>query len=110
MKISIKIRPDALGIITATLLPIYNTKPKNIIEKATLSIAIDIVNKLESKCVSVKSKMNLFDSNKKVTLTLKYHEAHLLELLLLQEIRGVTDVYIKQQIQKTIDELNQKLT
>ncbi len=65
MKISIKLRPDALGIITATLLPIYNTKPKDRKEKATLSIAIDIVKKLESKCVSVKSKINFLIVKKK---------------------------------------------
>ena len=53
--------------------------------------------------------MNLFDAKKKVKLSLKPHEADVLEIILIQQIKECNVVYIKQQIQKVIDTLNQKL-
>lgn len=42
-------------------------------------------------------------------ISLKFHEADMLELLLLQQIKTVEDSYIRQQIQNVINTLNQKL-
>jgi hypothetical protein len=53
--------------------------------------------------------MNLFDAKKKITINLKFHEADMLELLLIQQMQGVQDTYIRLEIQKAINILNQKL-
>jgi hypothetical protein len=109
MKIEIALTPEAAIIIAATIQSVYNTKAHTRRHKSTLSIALDVAAKLDGKAVHLKAKMNLFDSKKKIKVSLKFHEADMLELLLLDQIKGVQDVYIKCQIQKTIDVLNQKL-
>ncbi|GGA84511.1 hypothetical protein GCM10008015_26630 [Flavobacterium palustre] len=109
MKIDLKLTHEAITIIASTLQPIYKSKAHTRREKSTLSIAYDVAGKLDSKFGSVKLKTDLFNTKKKVKVSLKYHEADMLELLLLGEIKGVSDNYIRQQIQKVINELNQKL-
>lgn len=109
MKIDLKLTNESLAIITATLAAVYKTKAQNRRHKSTLSIAIDTVSKLDSKCANVKVKMDLFNAKTKTKITLKYHEADMLELLLIQEIAKVDDNYIRLKIQNVIDDLNQKL-
>ncbi|OWP76860.1 hypothetical protein [Flavobacterium oreochromis] len=109
MKVDLRLSPETFGIITDVLQPLYNTKAVTRRDKTTLSIALDVVTKLDSKCNSIKAKMNLFDAKKKIKITFKHHEADMLELLLFQQIKKVTDSYIEQKIQETINELNQKL-
>lgn len=109
LKIDLKLAPETALIIAATIEAVYNTKAYTRRNKSTLSIALDVAAKLDGKAVSIKAKRNLFDAKKKIKITLKYHEADMLELLLIQQIEGVEDVYIRGQIQKTINELNQKL-
>jgi hypothetical protein len=109
MKIDLRLSPQTLMIIVATLQPIYNNKPQTRRDKSTVSIALDLVSKLESKTGAIKKQSNLFDEKKTMKVTLKHHEADMLELLLIQQIKDVDDNYIRLQIQKTIDVLNQKL-
>lgn len=109
MNIDLKLSPETIIILNEALQPIYNTKSSNRREKCALSIALDVVVKIESKAKSLKSKMNLFDAKKKVKISLKPHEADVLEIILIQQIKDCNVVYIKHQIQKIIDMLNQKL-
>ncbi|MDX6187968.1 hypothetical protein SGQ83_01285 [Flavobacterium sp. Fl-318] len=109
MKITLSLSNEGIMIITSALQPVYKSTPLTRREKSTLSIALDVLNKLESKLGSVKMKANLFDFKKKVKFTLKHHEADMLELLLLDQIKYANEIYIKQQLQKTINDLNQKL-
>ncbi|GIZ10005.1 hypothetical protein [Flavobacterium sp. UMI-01] len=109
MKIDLKLTPENALIIAATIEAVYNTKAHTRRNKATLSIAIDVASKLDGKAVHIKAKRNLFDAKKKIKVTLKYHEADMLELLLIQQLEGVQDPYIRLEIQKTINDLNQKL-
>lgn len=109
MKIDLKLSPENALIIAATIEAVYNTKAYTRRHKSTLSIAIDVAAKLDGKAVHIKAKRNLFDVKKKITVSLKYHEADMLELLLIQQLEGISDPYIRQEIQKTIDALNQKL-
>lgn len=110
MKVDLRLLPETLLIITATLQGIYRTKAHTRRTNSTLSIALDVISKLDSKCASVKSKISLHDAKSKVKITFKFREADMLELLLIQEIKSVTDSYFRQQIQRTINELNQKLS
>lgn len=109
MKIELKLNNETLTIITATLAAVYNTKAHTRRHKSVLSIAIDTVSKLDAKFSSVKVKTDLFNSNVKTKLTLKFHEADMLEILLRQEIVAIEDKYICLKIQSVIDDLNQKL-
>lgn len=109
MKIALKLNPDTAIIIAATIEAVYNSKALTRKEKSTLSIALDVASKLDAKAINVKAKRNLFDAKKKISITLKFHEADMLEMLLIQQMKGVEQPYIRQEIQKAINQLNQKL-
>lgn len=109
MKIALKLNPETALIVAATIEAVYNTKALTRREKSVLSIALDVAAKLDVKAIGIKAKRNLFDAKKKITITLKFHEADMLELLLIQQMQGVQDLYIRLEIQKAINILNQKL-
>lgn len=109
MKIDLRLTPENAIIIAATIEAVYNTNAFTRRNKSVLSIALDVAAKLDGKAVLAKGKRNYFDARKKIKVYLKFHEADVLELLLIQQIKDIQDPYIRQQIQKTIDDLNQKL-
>jgi hypothetical protein len=109
MKIDLKLTHEEITIITATLQPLYNTKAHTRRHKATLSIAMDLIALLDKKFTALKLKTDLFNSNKTIKISLKFHEADMLELILIQKIGDADDHYIRQKIQKVINILNQKL-
>lgn len=110
MKIDLKLSATTITIITATIQPIYNSKAHTRRTKSILSIGLDVIAMLEKKYGNFKKNpMELFDKEKPVKISLKFHEADMLELLLIDQIKYADDVYIRQQIQKVIDMLNQKL-
>ncbi|WP_264520365.1 hypothetical protein [Flavobacterium sp. N1994] len=109
MNIDLKISFENITIITSTLQPLYNTKAITRRQKSTLSISHDVLSKLEKKFTNIKLKTDLFNSRKKITISFKHHEADMLELLLIQEIKSVEETYIRQKIQSVIDQLNQQL-
>lgn len=109
MNIDLRLDPGNAIIIAATLEAVYNTKAFTRRNKATLSIALDVASKLDAKAVLAKGKRNQFNPKNKIKVSLKFHEADMLELLLIQQVKDVQEPYIRQQIQKTIDVLNQKL-
>jgi hypothetical protein len=109
MKINLSLSPEIALILAATIDAVYNSKAFTRREKSTLSIAYDVASKLDAKAVHLKAKMNLFDAKKKIKISLKFHEADMLELLLIQQIKEVAEPYIRMQIQKTINDLNQQL-
>lgn len=109
MKIVLKLNPETALIVAATIEAVYNSNALTRREKSTLSIALDVAAKIDGKAISIKAKRNLFDAKKKISISLKFHEADMLELLLLQQIESVQETYIRQEIQKAINILNQKL-
>ena len=109
MKVILKLNPETAIIIAATIEAVYNSKALTRKEKSTLSIALDVASKLDAKAINVKAKRNLFDAKKKISITLKFHEADMLEMLLIQQMKGIEEIYIRQEIQKAINQLNQKL-
>lgn len=109
MKIDLKLNPETALIVAATIEAVYNSIALTRREKSTLSIALDVAAKLDGKAIGIKAKRNLFDAKKKISISLKFHEADMLELLLLQQIESVQETYIRQEIQKAINILNQKL-
>lgn len=109
MKINLSLTPENAIIIAATIQAVYNSKGFTRREKSTLSIALDVASKLDGKAVHLKATANLFDAKKRIKVSLKFHEADMLELLLIQQMKDVHEPYIRMEIQKTINDLNQKL-
>ena len=109
MRVELKISPENAIIIASTLQAVYHSKAFTRRDKSTMSICLDVAAKLDAKAVSLKAKMNLFNSRKKITVSLKFHEADMLELILIQQLKGIETPYIRQEIQSTINQLNQKL-
>ena len=109
MKVILKLNPETAIIIAATIEAVYNSKALTRKEKSTLSIALDVASKLDAKAINVKAKRNLIDAKKKISISLKFHEADMLEMLLIQQMKGIEEIYIRQEIQKAINQLNQKL-
>ncbi|MCH4828910.1 MULTISPECIES: hypothetical protein [Flavobacterium] len=109
MKIPIIVTLETLAIVTITLQPVYNTRAHTRREKSALSIAFDVSKKIESKTFSLKGQ----PFGKKVTISLKHHEADMLELLLIDQIKNskdeFIDEFIKTKIQGVINQINQKL-
>ena len=109
-KIELNLPPEKLIIISIALQSVYNTKAHTRRHKATLSIALEVAAKLDSKVAGMKTKMqSLFDSKKKIKISLKFYEADMLELLLIDQIQYADNDFIRQQIQSVINVLNQKL-
>lgn len=109
MNIQLKLSNEALTTITAMLYAVYNTKAITRRHKSTLSIALEVVSKLDSKFSSLKIKRDLFSIKTKTTINLKFHEADMLELLLLQEIKLTNNKDVIRITQAVINDLNQKL-
>jgi len=109
MKIELTLSPATITIITATLQAIYNTKAHTRRHKSTLSIALEVAKRFDAKIATFKSQSTLFEQRKKTKISLKFYEADMLELLLIDQIKSVDETLIRQQIQKVIDMLNQKL-
>lgn len=109
MKIDLKMNPETALIVATTIEAVYNSKALTRREKSALSIALDVATKLDGKAIGIKAKQNLFDAKKKISIALKFHEADMLELLLIQKLKDVQEPYIRLEIQKAIDIINQKL-
>ena len=110
MKIDINLPPEKLCIICAALQSVYNSKAHTRRHKSTLSIALQVAAKIDSKVSSIKGKMaSLFESKKAIKISLLFYEADMLELLLIDQIKHADSDFIKQQIQSVINILNQNL-
>lgn len=107
MKVDIQITPDALVFTSATLGAVYNSKALTKRERSTLSIAFDVAALFEKK-VSYYSQ-NRSKLRKTIKITLKYHEAYMLELLLIEQISTIKLQDVRIVIQGVIDKINQKL-
>ncbi|MCH4824276.1 hypothetical protein ML462_13960 [Gramella lutea] len=91
MKIELKLSTDTLMAANKILKEVYNL-PVSCVSRENVykSIGMDLADKFDSKCKAQIRKANLFE-NKKVKLTLKYHEAWALEAL----IADLTDQLIE---------------
>lgn len=109
MKIDLKISPDQL-IATASILEgIDNPIALSSNEKMLLSIAYDLVDKFSQKSTKTKRKTDLFSTRKKVTVSLKFHEAWALEKILIERKAVLVNDFSKSMVQTVINLLNQKL-
>lgn len=110
MKIEIKLSNDALLAINHLLKWLYDSEPsQDKKEKVFKSIGYDVADKFDAKAKSLVKKASLFDDKNKPKLTLKFHEAWALEQILIDLKPHNPNDYQRNLIQKTINDLNQKL-
>lgn len=110
MKIELKLSNDSLIAINHLLKWLYeseNSQDKK--EKVFKSIGYDLSDKFDAKAKSLVKKATLFDSKKKIKFSLKFHEAWALEQILIDLKPHNPNDYQRNLIQKTINDLNQKL-
>lgn len=110
MKVELKLSNDTLMATNKILkeiyeLPLSQVKRENVYR----SIGFDLADKFDKKCKTQIKKANLFD-NKKVKITLKFHEAWALESLIksLADEIIVNNEYQRRLVFALADTLNQK--
>lgn len=111
MKIKLKLTPDTVLALDkilsypAELLP----ATKTVEEKLLLSYAYELSDKFTGKSKKLLRSIDLFNNKKKVSFTLKYHEAWALEQLIRKLLNLEENKLSRTLLQKTADDINQKL-
>ncbi len=111
MKVELKLSPDTLLAINNVLQNVYSYSIGNIevLQKVHRSIGFQLAETFEKKVKSQLKKHNLFEADKKIKISFKYYEAWSLHAILIDLIGTADTTYQKTLIQKTINEINQKL-
>lgn len=112
MKIELKLTADEMVYLDNKATLAWGIKfaelPKD--KRASWSIIADIADKLAGKVKAIKRNITLFDAKKKHKLTLKWHEADVLEKYLEAfTTYGDENEYNKNLARKIMIQLNQKL-
>lgn len=108
MKIDLHLTPEELAITATELKAVYNSKATTRKERSTLSIAIDVANIFDKKVINIQA--TLFSLKKTTKVTLKHHEADILEILLIQKMTTIEPPEIRRIVQSVIAKTNQKIT
>jgi len=108
MKIELKTNPDGIITLKNVLQGVYNSEPQTKLEKMVKCVLMDVVDKIESKAKDLQRKQSLFDTKKKISLSLKYSQAFYLAHFLLN-LPSVDNDFQKAQVIKIINFLDQKL-
>lgn len=111
VKIKLKLTPDTV-IALAKLLaypPSLFPVQKTVEQKLLLSYTYELSDKLTNKSRKLLRSVDLFNTKKKTSLTLKYHEAWALEQLIRKLLNLEENKLSRTLLQKTADDINQKL-
>lgn len=114
MKTTLKINADSIFALDKLLSNVYNIgfslglSGKTKEAKVLLSISYELSNKFNSKSRNIVLKQSLFDSKKKYSIGLKFHEAWALEQIIYASLDNVNNDYAKTLLKKIADDLNQK--
>lgn len=108
MKIELKTNPDGIITLKTILQNVYSSEPHSKIEKVVKCVLMDVVDKVENKAKDLQRKHSLFDTKKKVTLTLKYSQAFYLSHFLLN-LPEIENDFQRAQISKILTLIDQKL-
>lgn len=110
MKTTLKINADSIFALDKLLNNVYQVpgfgKTKE--AKVLLSISYELSNKFNTKARNIVLKQNLFDSRKKYSIALKYHEAWALEQIIYKSLDNVNNDYARSLLKNIADDLNQK--
>lgn len=108
MKIKVKFSVDQIVAISKLLNKLYdlNFNALTIEEKIEISIGAELADSFEKKRRNLQKKNDLFNSNKKVDVTLKYHELWGLRNIFINRIGLLDNDYEKLNIQTSINLLD----
>ncbi|QYS89083.1 hypothetical protein [Flavobacterium davisii] len=109
MKITLKINADSISAVNKlTHQIVYNSSPDKEV-KLVQSICFDLAKKFQKAHQNSIENNNLFNSSKKQTINLKYHEAYALEKMIMLLIQSVNDDLARNSLNKIKDFINQKI-
>jgi len=108
MKIELKLNTDAIIVLSQKLAGVYIANPNTTPEKVMKCVLMDVFDKVSAKAKDLQRKQSLFDSRKKVTLSLKFHQAYYLYEFI-KDIEMFETDFQAAQIQKIFNLLDQKL-
>lgn len=110
MKIELKLNSDSILAVSDLLQHLYDLNPSiDKKEKVYRSIGLDLADKFDTKSKSIKKKVSLFDAQKKHKISLKYHEAWALEIILTELCTLHDNDYNRFRVNLVLVELNAKL-
>ena len=109
MKIELKLTADQVFATSKLLENAFLFKPVNKEQKVAQSIVQDLNVIFSKKNRSLLDKNTLFDCKKKYNITLRFHEAYSLFIVLQSLLHTVNDIYSKTILGKIKDFLHQKL-
>ncbi|KIA86603.1 hypothetical protein [Flavobacterium sp. AED] len=111
MKIELKLTTDEINYLEGKCFLIQAMDFRNLDQqsKKTYTIMIDVLDKVTAKAKSINRRLDLFDQKKKSKITLKYHEAYILEAFIQGFFKAETDPYKINIARIIISQLNQKL-
>lgn len=87
-------------------LSVSNDQRENIYK----SIGFDLADKFDSKTKALIRKANLFDTAKKIKITLKYHEAWALQMILMEVLPTISNTYQNTLITKVIHFIDERIS
>jgi hypothetical protein len=111
MKIELKLTADEVNYLERKCFLIQSMDFRQLDQnsKKTYTIMIDVLDKVTAKAKSISRRVDLFDQKKRHKITLKYHEAYILEPFIEGFRQNEDDPYQTNLSRKIITQLNQKL-
>lgn len=111
MKIELKLSSETISIVAKVLEILTRNSERAPFKMARvyLSICFDLLDKFETKKRGLMRNRDIFNSNKKHKMTLKFYEAWALEAVLVDFYWEGLDDYNKMLLKNVRDTLNQKI-
>lgn len=109
MKITLKLSEKQLGSLVFSFNEIPVARPKERIPKVAKSVLDKVALKIKKKHLEIKSEYNLFNKDKKYSVSMELVEAHFLEQFLVAMGNFPMNEYDKNAILQIVSKLNQQL-
>jgi hypothetical protein len=109
MKITLKLSEKQLGALVYSFNEIPGVRPKERIQKVAKSVLDKVALKIRKKHLEVKAEYNLFNKDKKYSVSMELVEAHFLEQFLVVMGNYPMCEYDKNAILQIASKLNQQL-
>ncbi len=109
MKIQLKVNYDGIVAVSKLLEQVYYLQSPNKDIRMLQSICFEVSNKFTKAYRTALENNNIFNAQKKHLITLKYHEAYAVEMMIVMLINHVSDDLAKTKLNQIKDFLNQKL-
>lgn len=111
MKVKFKFSVDQLVAISFLLNECYNLifTSLNTDQKIEVSIGCSLSDFFDKKKRKIQKNLDLLNSNKKISITLSFHEAWALKKIFINQLYLLKNDYQKLSIQSCINDLDQKL-